>query len=25
LAPAVKGDHFRMSIDGLGSTEVRFV
>ena len=25
LAPVVKGDHFRMSIDGLGSTEVRFV
>lgn len=25
LAPAVKGDHFKMSIDGLGSTEVRFV
>ena len=25
LAPAVKDDHFRMSIDGLGSTEVRFV
>lgn len=24
LAPAVAGDHFRMTIDGLGSAEVRF-
>ena len=25
LAPAVKGDHFHVSIDGLGGAEVRFV